>query len=57
MEKLTRKYGLLTAICMVVGTVIGSGIFFKGQTMLIRTGGNLPVGILAWALTGAIMIA
>lgn len=57
MEKLTRKYGLLTAICMVVGTVIGSGIFFKGKTMLERTGGNLPVGILAWALTGVIMIA
>lgn len=57
MEKLTRKYGLLTAICMVVGTVIGSGIFFKGQTMLERTGGNLPVGILAWALTGIIMVA
>ena len=24
MEKLTKKYGLLTAICMVVGIVIGS---------------------------------
>jgi len=56
MEKLTRKYGLLTAICMVVGTVIGSGVFFKGQNVLIATGGNLSIGIAAWAITGLLMI-
>ena len=27
-NQLTRKYGLFTAICMVVGIVIGSGGFF-----------------------------
>ena len=31
MEGLKKKYGLFTAICMVVGIVIGSGIFFKAQ--------------------------
>ena len=56
MEKLTRKYGLLTAICMVVGTVIGSGVFFKAQNVLSATGGNMPLGIAAWAITGLIMI-
>ena len=56
MEKLTRKYGLLTAICMVVGTVIGSGVFFKAQNVLNATGGNMPLGIAAWVITGAIMI-
>ena len=56
MEKLTRKYGLLTAICMVVGTVIGSGVFFKAQNVLQATGGNMPLGIAAWAITGLIMI-
>ena len=56
MEKLTRKYGLLTAICMVVGTVIGSGVFFKAQNVLAATGGNMPMGIAAWVITGAIMI-
>lgn len=56
MEKLTRKYGLLTAICMVVGTVIGSGVFFKAQNVLIATGGNMPIGIAAWAITGLLMI-
>lgn len=56
MEKLQRKYGLLTAICMVVGTVIGSGVFFKAQNVLNATGGNMPLGIAAWAITGLIMI-
>ncbi|MBE6533536.1 MAG: APC family permease [Ruminococcaceae bacterium] len=56
MEKLTRKYGLLTAICMVVGTVIGSGVFFKAQNVLNATGGNMPLGIAAWCITGLIMI-
>ena len=56
MEKLTRKYGLMTAICMVVGTVIGSGVFFKAQNVLIATDGNMPMGIAAWVITGAIMI-
>lgn len=56
MEKLTRKYGLFTAICMVVGTVIGSGVFFKAQSVLNATGGNMPLGIAAWAITGLIMI-
>ena len=55
-EKLNRKYGLITAICMVVGTVIGSGVFFKAQNVLVATGGNMPLGILAWVITGFIMI-
>ena len=54
--KLERKYGLFTAICMVVGIVIGSGVFFKAQNILTITGGNLPLGILAWLIGGAIML-
>ena len=55
-NKLERKYGLFTAICMVVGIVIGSGVFFKAQTILQKTGGNMPMGILAWLIGGAIML-
>ncbi len=55
-NKLERKYGLFTAICMVVGIVIGSGVFFKAQTILEKTGGNMPQGILAWIIGGAIML-
>ena len=41
---------------MVVGIVIGAGVFFKAEKVLVATGGNLPQGILAWALGGVIMI-
>ena len=34
-NELTKKYGLLTAICMVVGIVIGSGVFFKAEKVLL----------------------
>ena len=44
---LQKKYGLPTAICMVVGIVIGSGVFFKAEAVLVETGGNMPLGILA----------
>ncbi len=53
---LKKKYGLITAIAMVVGIVIGSGVFFKAEKILTATGGNLPLGILAWIMGGAIMI-
>lgn len=53
---LEKKYGLPTAICMVVGIVIGSGVFFKAEAVLKKTGGNMPLGILAWLIVGAIMI-
>ena len=56
-NKLERKYGLFTAICMVAGIVIGSGVFFKAQTILERTGGNMPLGVLAWIIGGAIMLS
>ncbi len=55
-QKLERKYGLFTAICMVVGTVIGSGVFFKAQSVLQATGGDMPMGILAWVITGLLLV-
>ncbi len=55
-HKLERKYGLFTAICLVVGIVIGSGVFFKAQTILQKTEGNMPLGIIAWVIGGLIML-
>ena len=55
-NELTKKYGLLTAICMVVGIVIGSGVFFKAEKVLTATGGDMKTAILAWLLGGMIMI-
>lgn len=57
MEKgLEKKYGLITAVAMVIGIVIGSGVFFKAEKVLTATGGDLPTGILAWVIGGLIMI-
>lgn len=55
-NQMQKRYGLFTAICMVVGIVIGSGVFFKAQDILNYTGGNLLIGILAWVIGGIIMI-
>ncbi len=54
--KLEKKYGLPMAIAMVIGIVIGSGVFFKAQTILQKTDGNMPLGIIAWIIGGLIMI-
>ena len=56
-NKLTRKYGPLTAMCMVVGTVIGSGIFFRNEAILAAIGGNMWIGIAAWAIGGFITLS
>ena len=53
---LKKQYGLLMAICMVVGTVVGSGVFFKAQAILQKTNGDMPLGVLAWIIGGAVMI-
>ncbi len=56
METLKKKYGLFTAICMVVGIVIGSGIFFKAKDVLVAANGNVLHSILAWIISGLIMV-
>ena len=51
-----KRYGLPTAICMVIGIVIGSGIFFKTEAVLAATGGNVLSGVLSLLIMGAIML-
>ena len=41
---------------MVIGIVVGSGVFYKSQEILITIEGNMPLGIIAWLAGGAIMI-
>ncbi len=55
-QSISKKYGLPTAMAMVVGIVIGSGIFFKAEKILNATGGNLRIGILAWVIGGIIAV-
>lgn len=56
MNGLKKKYGLLTAICMVVGIVIGSGIFFKAGKVLKNTNANIGKTLLVVGIVGVIMI-
>lgn len=47
-----RKFGLLTTVAMIVGIVIGSGIFFKTDNVLTAVNGSVLLGVLAWVLGG-----
>ena len=51
-----KRYNLITAIAMVVGIVIGAGVFYKAQDVLKITNGNVLTGALAWIVGGIIMI-
>lgn len=56
MSTLKQKFSLLTGIAMVVGVVIGSGIFFKADDVIIASQGDLPLALLAWIIGGLIML-
>ena len=51
-----KRYTLPVAIALVVGTVIGSGVFFKAEAVLVKTGGNMGIGILAFLIMRVVMI-
>ncbi len=55
-QKMEKRYGLWTAISMVIGIVIGSGVFIKGGKVLNLTGGNLLQGIAVVFIVGIICI-
>ena len=54
MEK--RRYGLFTAVTMIVGIVIGSGIFFRSHHILNYTNGNVAQGILVFCIAAMAII-
>ncbi len=51
-----KRYGLPTAIAMVIGIVIGSGIFIKGGKVLSLTGGNMLQAVMVVGIVGLICI-
>ncbi len=51
-----RIYGLFTAITMITGIVIGSGIFFKSDDILTYTGGSVLLGIIIFAIAAIAII-
>ena len=54
--ELEKKYGLSVAITMVMGIVIGIGIFFKAEAILKASSLNPKVAISAWIIGGIITI-
>ena len=55
-NKMEKRYGLPTAISMVIGVVIGSGVFIKGGKVLNLTNGNMWQAIAVIAIVGLICI-
>lgn len=51
-----QKYGFFTAVTMITGIVIGSGIFFKSDNILEYTNGNVTLGILVFVIAAFAII-
>lgn len=51
-KELKKNLGVATAMAIVVGCVIGSGVFFKPQAIYTATGGAPGLGMIAWIITG-----
>lgn len=52
----TKTYGLMTTIAMIVGIVVGSGIYFRADDVYSYTSGNLALGIMALTLAAICII-
>ena len=55
-KELKKNLGVWTAISIVVGSVIGAGVFFKPYAIYQATGGAPGMGILAWVVGGLVSI-
>src|SRR5471030_1831967 len=53
---LKKEIGLFESITIVIGVVIGSGIFFKASSVF-KNAGTPMLGIMAWVIGGLITIA
>ena len=49
-------YNFFTAVALIVGIVVGSGIFFKSDNILIATNGNILLGILIFILAATSIV-
>ncbi|WP_267202268.1 APC family permease [Limosilactobacillus kribbianus] len=54
-EELNRSLGLWSALSIVIGTIIGSGIFFK-QASVLDSAGSSTLALLAWVVGGLITL-
>lgn len=51
-QGLKKNFGVATAMSIVVGCVIGAGVFFKPYAIYQATGGAPGMGMLAWIVGG-----
>ena len=51
-QELKKNMGVFSAVSIVVGCVIGAGVFFKPYAIYQATGGAPGLGLLAWVLGG-----
>ncbi|XP_078021233.1 cystine/glutamate transporter-like isoform X1 [Epinephelus lanceolatus] len=51
--RLRREIGLLPAVCFIIGTVVGSGIFIAPKGVLMNSG-SVGLSLLVWALCGVL---
>src|SRR6202051_1270976 len=56
MTELKRDLGIWAALAIVVGTVIGSGIFRVPQSMILNVG-TVPMVFLVWVVGGSLSLA
>ena len=55
-KEMQKTMGAAVALSMVVGCVIGSGVFFKPQAIYTATGGAPGIGIISWVIGGLITL-
>lgn len=55
-EKMKKNMGVMTAMAVVVGCVIGAGVFFKPYAIYQATGGAPGLAMLSWIVGGLISI-
>lgn len=54
--KTAKKIGLVTAISVLIGSVIGIGIFFKNNTIFQNNGNNATGVLISWILASIISL-
>lgn len=55
--RVTRKISFFTVLTLVIGSVVGTGIYFKIGIVFTRTGNSDMRSILVWAIGGLITLA
>lgn len=51
-----ERYSLLTALCMIVGICIGSGIYFRADNVLVATGGSVGLGVAMFCIASIVIV-